>query len=164
MQEELTEFTRLEVWDLVSRPKEANVIGTKWIFKNKSDKKRNICQEQDTISSTRIHWSRMGQFRRNLRSYGRLEAIRLLLTVACHLNQDVSDGCEKCILNEFLTKGVWGSTPPWLCLQTKEGVAWVEVGAQSIVRKTHWISSTPWPVWGEGKERILSCDIYMLMT
>jgi len=37
MQEELNNFTRNEVWELVSRPKQ-NVIGTKWFFRNKQDK------------------------------------------------------------------------------------------------------------------------------
>jgi hypothetical protein len=31
MQEELNNFTRNEVWELVERPKQ-NVIGTKWVF------------------------------------------------------------------------------------------------------------------------------------
>ena len=39
MQEELGQFIRNEVWDLVPRPKGMNVIGTKWIYKNKSDEK-----------------------------------------------------------------------------------------------------------------------------
>ncbi|KAK1695465.1 hypothetical protein QYE76_012162 [Lolium multiflorum] len=39
MQEELECFTRNEVWSLVERPKDhrINVIGTKWVFKNKQD-------------------------------------------------------------------------------------------------------------------------------
>jgi hypothetical protein len=36
MQEELNNFTRNEVWSLVERPKQ-NVIGTKWVFRNKQD-------------------------------------------------------------------------------------------------------------------------------
>ena len=36
MQEELNNFTRNEVWELVERPKQ-NVIGTKWVFRNKQD-------------------------------------------------------------------------------------------------------------------------------
>jgi len=35
MQEELNQFKRSEVWDLVPRPNGINVIGTKWIYKNK---------------------------------------------------------------------------------------------------------------------------------
>ncbi|XP_039803896.1 uncharacterized protein LOC120667995 [Panicum virgatum] len=36
IQEELNNFTRNEVWELVPRPKQ-NVIGTKWVFRNKQD-------------------------------------------------------------------------------------------------------------------------------
>jgi hypothetical protein len=36
MQEELNNFTRNEVWHLVSRPNQ-NVVGTKWVFCNKQD-------------------------------------------------------------------------------------------------------------------------------
>jgi hypothetical protein len=36
MQEELNNFKRNEVWSLVPRPKQ-NVVGTKWVFRNKQD-------------------------------------------------------------------------------------------------------------------------------
>jgi hypothetical protein len=36
MQEELNNFKRNEVWTLVPRPKQ-NVVGTKWVFRNKQD-------------------------------------------------------------------------------------------------------------------------------
>ncbi|WKA13265.1 hypothetical protein VitviT2T_030583 [Vitis vinifera] len=37
LHEELNQFSRNEVWFLVPRPKDVNVIGTKWILKNKMD-------------------------------------------------------------------------------------------------------------------------------
>ncbi len=37
MYEELNNFTRNQVWGLVERPKEHNVIGTKWVFHNKQN-------------------------------------------------------------------------------------------------------------------------------
>ena len=37
MQEELNNFTRNEVWVLEERPQDKNVIGTKWVFRNKQD-------------------------------------------------------------------------------------------------------------------------------
>ena len=37
MHEELNNFTRNQVWKLVERPKDHNVIGTKWVFQNKQD-------------------------------------------------------------------------------------------------------------------------------
>jgi hypothetical protein len=36
MQDELNNFNRNEVWNLVERPKQ-NVEGTKWVFHNKQD-------------------------------------------------------------------------------------------------------------------------------
>jgi hypothetical protein len=35
MHEELNNFERNKVWELVKRPKNKNVIDTKWVFKNK---------------------------------------------------------------------------------------------------------------------------------
>jgi len=39
MQDELNQFKRNEVWDLVSCPKGKSIIGTKWVFRNKLDEK-----------------------------------------------------------------------------------------------------------------------------
>jgi hypothetical protein len=37
MHEELNNFTRNQVWELVERPTGHNVIGTKWVYRNKQD-------------------------------------------------------------------------------------------------------------------------------
>ena len=37
MHEEMNNFTRNQVWELVERPKGHNVIETKWVFRNKQD-------------------------------------------------------------------------------------------------------------------------------
>ena len=49
MQDELEQFKRSEVWDLTPRPAESNVVGTKWIFKNKIN-------EDGLWSETRQDW------------------------------------------------------------------------------------------------------------
>jgi hypothetical protein len=36
MQDELNQFTRNDVWDLVQKPKGFHVIGTKWVFSETS--------------------------------------------------------------------------------------------------------------------------------
>lgn len=35
MEEELSQIKKNETWELVPRPKFKNVIGTKWVFRNK---------------------------------------------------------------------------------------------------------------------------------
>ena len=37
IQDELNQFKRNDVWDLVPHPKHHQVIGTRWVFRNKLD-------------------------------------------------------------------------------------------------------------------------------
>lgn len=46
IQEELLQFERNQVWELILRPSDVNIIGTKWIFKNKTDEKKNIIRNK----------------------------------------------------------------------------------------------------------------------
>ena len=46
MQEELNQFERNNVWDLVPRPSSRSIIGTKWVFKNKSDENSVIVRNK----------------------------------------------------------------------------------------------------------------------
>ena len=46
MQEELNQFERNKVWNLVLRPNDYSIIGTKWIFRNKMDEHSNIVRNK----------------------------------------------------------------------------------------------------------------------
>src|SRR3954469_6950885 len=46
MQEELNQFTRNDVWDLVPTPKGFNIIGTKWVFRNKLSEKGEVVRNK----------------------------------------------------------------------------------------------------------------------
>ena len=46
MHEELNQFARNEVWTIVPRTSEMNVIGTKWVFKNKLDEQGVIVRKK----------------------------------------------------------------------------------------------------------------------
>ncbi|GKG53203.1 retrovirus-related pol polyprotein from transposon TNT 1-94, partial [Tanacetum coccineum] len=49
MQDELNQFKRLDVWELVEGPVERNVIKVKWIWKNKTDAKNMIIQNKSRL-------------------------------------------------------------------------------------------------------------------
>ena len=49
MNEELNQFVRNDVWEVTLRPEDAHVIGTKWIFKNKTDKDGEIIQNKSRL-------------------------------------------------------------------------------------------------------------------
>ncbi|MCI15861.1 putative reverse transcriptase (RNA-dependent DNA polymerase), partial [Trifolium medium] len=42
MQEELNQFQRNDVWSLVPRPSHKNIIGTKWVFRNKLNEEGEV--------------------------------------------------------------------------------------------------------------------------
>ena len=46
MEEELEQFTRNDVWELVARPNGVNIVGTKWIFKNKTDEHGEVVRNK----------------------------------------------------------------------------------------------------------------------
>ncbi|GAA0155190.1 transmembrane signal receptor [Lithospermum erythrorhizon] len=85
MQEELVQFEKNEVWELVPRPDDHNVIGTKWIFKNKFDEYENITRNKARLvvqGHTQIEGVDLDE---NFFPVARLEAIRLLICLACLL-------------------------------------------------------------------------------
>jgi len=49
MQEELNQFALNEVWSLVLRTPEMNIIGTKWIYKNKMDEHGVITRNKSRL-------------------------------------------------------------------------------------------------------------------
>ncbi|GJW81166.1 retrovirus-related pol polyprotein from transposon TNT 1-94 [Tanacetum coccineum] len=49
MQEELNEFERLEVWELVPRPNCVMIITLKWIFKVKLDKLGGVLKNKASL-------------------------------------------------------------------------------------------------------------------
>lgn len=46
MQEEINQFKRNVVWDLVQRLKNKIVIGTKWVFRNKLDENEIVTKNK----------------------------------------------------------------------------------------------------------------------
>ncbi|GKF02258.1 hypothetical protein Tco_0029181, partial [Tanacetum coccineum] len=46
MQEEIHQFDRLDVWELVDRPLCKNVINMKWIWKNKRDEENTVIRNK----------------------------------------------------------------------------------------------------------------------
>ena len=49
MHEELHQFIQNDVWELVPKPKDVNVIGTKWIFKNKFDEHGTVIRNKSRL-------------------------------------------------------------------------------------------------------------------
>ena len=46
MNEELDQIEKNQTWELVPRPKNKNVIGTKWVFKNKANENGKVIKNK----------------------------------------------------------------------------------------------------------------------
>src|ERR1044072_1473456 len=86
MHEELNQFKRNEVWNLVPRPEGINVIGTKWIFKNKFVESGTVTRNKARLVAQGYTQIKGVDFDETFAPVARLESIRLMLAVACLLN------------------------------------------------------------------------------
>ena len=84
MHEELEQFSRNNVWNLVPRPEKTNVSGTKWIFKNKSDEFGNVIRNKARLVTQGYTQVEGIEFDKTFALVTRLESNRLLLAFACH--------------------------------------------------------------------------------
>jgi len=46
MQEELNQFQGNDVWDLEHKPQQKNIIGTKWVFRNKLNEQGEVVRNK----------------------------------------------------------------------------------------------------------------------
>nr|GFA56232.1 retrovirus-related Pol polyprotein from transposon TNT 1-94 [Tanacetum cinerariifolium] len=102
IQEELNEFERLDVWELVPRPDKVMVITLKWIYKVKLEE----------LGEEGI------DFEESFASVARLEAIRIFLAFAAHKNMVVYQiDVKTAFLNGNLREEVYVSQPDGLWIK-----------------------------------------------
>ncbi|GJX26361.1 retrovirus-related pol polyprotein from transposon TNT 1-94, partial [Tanacetum coccineum] len=89
MQEELNDFERLEVWELVPRPDKVMVITLKWIYKVKLDELGGILKNKARLVAHGCHQEEGIDFEQSFAPVARLEAIRIFLAFAAHMNMVV---------------------------------------------------------------------------
>jgi hypothetical protein len=49
MNEELDQIEKNQTWELVPRPKNKNVIGTKWVYKNKMNENAQVIRNKNRL-------------------------------------------------------------------------------------------------------------------
>ncbi|GKC42493.1 retrovirus-related pol polyprotein from transposon TNT 1-94 [Tanacetum coccineum] len=86
MQEDLNEFERLEVWELVPRPDKIMVITLKWIYKVKLDELGGILKNKARLVARGYRQEAGINFEESFSPVVRLEAIRIFLAFAAHMN------------------------------------------------------------------------------
>ena len=82
MKEELNQFQRNDVWDLVPRPQQKNIIGIKWVFINKLNEQGEVVRNKARLVAQGYSQQEGLDYTETFAPVARLEAIRLLLSYA----------------------------------------------------------------------------------
>ena len=113
MQEELNQFEYNEVWTLVPRKHEMNIIGTKWVYRNKMDEHGAITRNKARLVAKGYNQEEGIDFGETYAPVARLEAVRLLLAFSSIqgfklFQMDV----KSAFLNGYINEEVFVSQPP----------------------------------------------------
>lgn len=113
MHEELENFERNKVWSLVEPPLGFNVIGTKWVFKNKLGEDGSIVRNKARLVAQGFTQVEGLDFEETFAPVARLEAIRILLAFAASkgfklFQMDV----KSAFLNGVIEEEVYVKQPP----------------------------------------------------
>jgi len=112
MHDELHQFSGNDVWTLVSRPSDQNIIGTKWIFKNKSGEHGMVIRNKARLVAQGYTQIEGIYFDETFAQVARLESIRVMLSISYHLafklyQMDVNSA----FLNDILQEEVYVEQP-----------------------------------------------------
>nr|GEU57960.1 hypothetical protein [Tanacetum cinerariifolium] len=82
--EELHQFDRLEVCELVDRPLCKNVINIKWLWKNKHDEENTVIRNKSRLVAKGYAQKEGVDFKESFSPVARLEAVRLFIMYATY--------------------------------------------------------------------------------
>ncbi|KAL8103113.1 hypothetical protein AgCh_027590 [Apium graveolens] len=113
MQEELYQFERCDVWELVPPPRDAKIIGTRWVFKNKKDEDGNIIRNKSRLVAQGYNQQEGIDYDETYASVAWLEAIRILMAFAAYKKFKLYQmDVKSTFLNGYLKEEVYVKQPP----------------------------------------------------
>ena len=82
MNEELEKIEKNNTWELVPRPRDRNMIGTKWILKNKLNKNGEVIRNKARLFCKGYAQQEGKDFEETFEPIARIEAIRMFLSLS----------------------------------------------------------------------------------
>ncbi|GJU46218.1 putative ribonuclease H-like domain-containing protein [Tanacetum coccineum] len=113
MQEELLQFKLQQVWVLVDLPHRAKVIGTKWVYRNKRDKKGVVVRNKARLVAQGHKQEEGIDYDKVFAPVERIKAIRLFLAFALYMGFIVYQmDVKSAFLYGTIDEEVYVSQPP----------------------------------------------------
>jgi hypothetical protein len=113
MHEELENFERNQVWELVDPAPGCKPIGTKWVWKNKEGEKGEVVRNKSRIVAQGFSQKEGIDYKETFALVARLEAIRILLAFSMAKGFKLHQmDVKSAFLNGVLEKEVYVRQPP----------------------------------------------------
>ncbi|GKD11754.1 retrovirus-related pol polyprotein from transposon TNT 1-94 [Tanacetum coccineum] len=114
MQEELHQFDRLQVWELVDKPFGKNVIKLKWLWKNKKDEDQTVIRNKVRLVAKGYAQEEGIDFEESFALVACLEAVRIFVAYAAYKSFPIYQmDVKKSFLNGPLIEEVYVAQPDW---------------------------------------------------
>jgi hypothetical protein len=121
MNEELDQIEKNKTWDLVPRPNDKNVIGTKWVYINKLNEDGQIVRNKARLVCKGYAQVEGVDFEETFSPVARIEAIRMFLDFACYIKFKVYQmDVKSTFLNGDLEEEVYVEQPEGFLLTDKK--------------------------------------------
>jgi hypothetical protein len=124
MHEELENFERNQVWELVDPPPGCKPIGTKWVWKNKEGEKGEVVRNKSRLVAQGFSQKEGIDYEETFAPVARLEVIRILLAFS------VAKGFK------FVDGVFWYTKPVHYTL------VWISLWNEPATRHTNHITSS----------------------
>jgi hypothetical protein len=82
----LDQIEKNDTWELVPRPKDKNVIGTKWVYRNKLNEDGQVTRNKSILVCKGYAQVEGIDFEDTFSRVAKMEAIQLILAYACSKN------------------------------------------------------------------------------
>nr|GEY72080.1 hypothetical protein [Tanacetum cinerariifolium] len=112
MQEELHQFIRLDVWELVPSPDGIKPLTLKWLFKNKHDEENTVIRNKTHLVVRGYRQEEGIDFEESFALVARMEAIRIFLAYAAHKGFTVCFNDDILVVLVYVDDIIFGSTNP----------------------------------------------------
>ncbi|GJY33503.1 retrovirus-related pol polyprotein from transposon TNT 1-94 [Tanacetum coccineum] len=127
MQDELHQFDRLKVWELVDKPFGKMIIKLKWLWKNKKDEDQTVIRNKARLVAKGYAQEEGIDFEESFAPVARLEAVR----IRCHAAHKSFPIYQMDVKTAFLN----GPLKERLCCSTKAPRAWYDELSNFLMSK-----------------------------
>ncbi|GJR39237.1 retrovirus-related pol polyprotein from transposon TNT 1-94 [Tanacetum coccineum] len=142
MQDELHQFDRLKVWELVDKPFGKMIIKLKWLWKNKKDEDQTVIRNKARLVAKGYAQEEGIDFEESFAPVARLEAVRIFVAHAAHKSFPIYQmDVKTAFLNGPLKEEVYVACSPEgfvdhrlseKVLPSKESFVWIKVKLRAL--------------------------------